>query len=59
MLSRMLNCPVIISIIMMMMECSDMVDTCGYFNKMLKGLDKLPSADGVLPHSCRLGGECF
>ena len=24
-------------------------------NKMLKGLDELPSGDGVLPHSCRLG----
>ena len=26
-----------------------------YLIKMFKGLDELPSGDGVLPHPCRLG----
>ena len=30
-----------------------------YLIKMIKGLDELPSGDGVLPHSCLLGASSF
>ena len=36
----------------MLMECSDMVDTCGFLIKMLKRLGWVAIGDGVLPHSC-------
>ena len=56
MLSRMLSCPLFIS---MIYEIDGMFGQGGgclwYLIKLFKGLDELPSGDGVLPHSCRLG----
>ena len=39
---------------MMVMDAGDDVDVVVVLNKMLKGLDELPSArsDGFSPHSC-------
>ena len=56
MLSRMLSCPV--TIFSMIMTIDGMFGHGGYLwylIKLLKDLDELPSGDGVLSHSCRLG----